>query len=102
MCPDWSSEEEGEGGKPHAHRQPESDLPILDQDDDDYDDEDDDFEDDEPQDEDILDMEVDSEPRTVLITGACGNIGRKLRVAWDDVYDLILLDSNVGPEDPDV
>jgi nucleoside-diphosphate-sugar epimerase len=104
MRPDWSSEEEGEGGKPHAHRTPESDLPIIDQNDDEFDDEeeDDDYNEDEPQDEDILDMEVDSEPRTVLITGACGNIGRKLRAAWDDVYDLILLDAQVGPNDSDV
>ena len=28
----------------------------------------------------------------VLITGACGNLGRKLRAAWTDVYDLILID----------
>jgi nucleoside-diphosphate-sugar epimerase len=42
---------------------------------------------------------VDSEPRIVLITGACGNIGRKLRAAWEDVYDLILLDSNPGEDD---
>ena len=38
----------------------------------------------------------------MLITGACGNIGRKLRAAWDEVYDLILLDSNPGPEDSEV
>ena len=30
----------------------------------------------------------------MLITGACGNIGRKLRAAWDDVYDLVLLDAD--------
>ncbi|MBX6315382.1 MAG: NAD-dependent epimerase/dehydratase family protein, partial [Isosphaeraceae bacterium] len=35
---------------------------------------------------------IDDEVRTVLITGASGNIGRKLRAAWEDVYDLILLD----------
>ncbi len=104
MCPDWSSEEEGEGGKPLAHREPESDLPILDEDDEDDfgDDDDDDFDDDAPEDEDLLEMEVDSEPRTVLITGACGNLGRKLRAAWEDVYDLILLDANPGPDDSDV
>jgi nucleoside-diphosphate-sugar epimerase len=106
MCPDWSSEEESEGGKPRAHRHPESDLPIIDQDEDDFEEDDDEFDedgdDDEPQDEDVLDMEVESEPRTVLITGACGNIGRKLRAAWEEVYDLILLDSKVGPDDSDV
>ena len=38
----------------------------------------------------------------MLITGACGNIGRKLRAAWEDVYDLILLDANPGEDDHDV
>ena len=38
----------------------------------------------------------------MLITGACGNIGRKLRAAWEDVYDLILLDANPGEDDEDV
>lgn len=42
-----------------------------------------------PDDEDGLD---DDAPRTVLITGASGNIGRKLRAAWGDLYDLVLLD----------
>jgi len=41
-------------------------------------------------------------PRTVLITGANGNIGRKLREAWDDVYDLVLIDLESDPDDPDV
>lgn len=53
-------------------------------------------------DEDLDDFDVDDEPRTVLITGACGNIGRKLRTAWEDVYDLILVDSNPGEDDPEV
>jgi nucleoside-diphosphate-sugar epimerase len=98
MCPDWSPEEEGEGGKPHAHRPPERDLPIIEPtEDDDYDDEDEGLED-----EDALDLEVDGEPRVVLITGACGNIGRKLRAAWEDVYDLILLDANPGEDDEEV
>ena len=98
MRPDWSAEEEGEAGKLHAHREPESDLPIItpDDDDDDFDD----YDDDEDTEEDeALDLDVDSEPRIVLITGACGNIGRKLRAAWEDVYDLILLDSNPGEDD---
>jgi nucleoside-diphosphate-sugar epimerase len=94
MRPDWASEEEGAGGTPHAHRTPESDLPIIDPDDEDYDDDEEDAE------EDALD--VDTEPRTVLITGACGNIGRKLRAAWADVYDLILLDARPGADDTDV
>jgi NAD+ dependent glucose-6-phosphate dehydrogenase len=95
MRPDWSAEEEGEEGKPPADRKPESDLPIIDPDEDeDYDDDDED-----PDDDEALDLDVESEPRIVLITGACGNIGRKLRAAWEDVYDLILLDSNPGEDD---
>ena len=35
---------------------------------------------------------IDDVPRTVLITGASGNLGRKLRAAWDQVYDLVLID----------
>lgn len=55
----------------------------------------------------ILEPEADEEaldetPRTVLITGAGGNIGRKLRAAWQDVYDLILIDRHADPEDPDL
>ena len=70
-------------------------LPILDDDDDDAGaeiDEDDDFESD----------EVDEGPRTVLITGANGNIGRKLRAAWEDRYDLVLVDQVAEEDDPDV
>jgi NAD+ dependent glucose-6-phosphate dehydrogenase len=44
----------------------------------------------------------DDSPRVVLITGASGNIGRKLRAAWKDVYELILLDQTAGPEDSEV
>jgi NAD+ dependent glucose-6-phosphate dehydrogenase len=40
-------------------------------------------------------------PRTVLITGASGNIGRKLRAAWHEKYDLILIDQAANPDDPD-
>jgi NAD+ dependent glucose-6-phosphate dehydrogenase len=46
--------------------------------------------------------ELDDVPRTVLITGASGNIGRKLREAWADVYDLVLIDRAAPPDDPDV
>ena len=63
--------------------------PQDDEDDDDLDDYDSESEVDE-----ALDLDVESEPRIVLITGACGNIGRKLRAAWEDVYDLILLDAS--------
>ncbi len=41
-------------------------------------------------------------PRTVLITGASGNIGRKLRAAWGWVYDLVLIDVAPGPGDSEV
>jgi hypothetical protein len=52
--------------------------------------------------EDEEELALEDGPRTVLITGACGNIGRKLRAAWEDVYDLVLLDVAAGPSDPDV
>jgi nucleoside-diphosphate-sugar epimerase len=75
-------------------RRPDS-LPIL------YDDED--VDEGEGETGPDLDEDVISdEPRTILITGACGNIGRKLRAAWDDVYDLVLIDINAGPEDTEV
>jgi len=103
MRPDWANEEEGEGGKPHAHRPGESDLPIIDPDEDDeFDDDDDGDVDEEFETEEVLEAEIDSEPRTVLITGACGNIGRKLRTAWEDVYDLILIDAAADEDDPEV
>ena len=41
-------------------------------------------------------------PRLVLITGASGNIGRKLRAAWAGMYDLVLIDSAADGSDPDV
>jgi nucleoside-diphosphate-sugar epimerase len=48
------------------------------------------------EDEDV-DDELDDSPRAILITGASGNIGRKLREAWAGVYDLVCLD--VAPGD---
>jgi nucleoside-diphosphate-sugar epimerase len=48
------------------------------------------------------DGEVPDVPRTVLITGASGNLGGKLARAWRDRYDLILVDNRPGPEDLDV
>lgn len=45
-------------------------------------------------DEEFEDDEFDDARRSVLITGACGDIGRKLRVAWADLYDLVLIDRN--------
>ena len=67
-------------------------LPILD--DDDMDDGDDEGEFDEDA--------VDEGPRTILITGASGNIGRKLRAAWEDHYDLILVDRMTAEDDSEV
>jgi nucleoside-diphosphate-sugar epimerase len=57
---------------------------------------------DEPEEDEEDDEMLDEGPRAVLITGACGNIGRKLRVAWRDKYDLVLLDRTAGPDDSDV
>lgn len=48
------------------------------------------------------DEEIGDEPRTILITGACGNIGRKLRAAWEEVYDLVLIDQAASPEESEV
>ena len=62
----------------------------------------DDFEDDEPEEEDEEFDEEDEQVRTVLITGAAGNIGRKLREAWNEVYDLILIDRTTDAGDPDL
>ena len=69
-------------------------------DDDDFDDEDED--DDEELQEELLPQLIEGEPRTVLITGACGNIARKLRAAWTDTYELVLIDKNVTDDDADV
>jgi nucleoside-diphosphate-sugar epimerase len=46
--------------------------------------------------------EFEDEPRTVLITGACGNLGAKLRAAWSELYDLVLVDVAAPPHDEDV
>ncbi|SIO44605.1 uronate dehydrogenase [Singulisphaera sp. GP187] len=48
------------------------------------------------------DEDMEEGPRTVLITGAAGNIGRKLRAAWSELYDLVLIDSAADPDDPDL
>ena len=79
MRPDWASEDEVRATSPTPTAGRKVDLPIVDSDEgEDFDDDEDD-DDDEPEDDDPLELEIDSEPRTVLITGACGNIGRKLR-----------------------
>lgn len=46
--------------------------------------------------------EIGDTVRSVLITGARGNIARKLRDAWEDLYDLILLDIDDDPDDPEI
>ncbi len=54
---------------------------------------------------DLLDEESDGfadEPRSVLITGAAGNLGRKLVAAWTNQYDLILVDRTVHPDLPNL
>jgi nucleoside-diphosphate-sugar epimerase len=71
-------------------------LPIL------YDDEDEDHDEGVEEAPEFDEDSIEDGPRTVLITGACGNIGRKLRDAWDDVYDLVLIDINAGPDDSEV
>jgi nucleoside-diphosphate-sugar epimerase len=92
-----------------GRRPPDLDLPIFDPEDDeaeleagaspDVEDE----EDDEAElDDESLSEEIEGEPRTVLLTGACGNIGRKLRMAWTNVYDLVLIDKSPGADDPEV
>jgi NAD(P)-dependent dehydrogenase (short-subunit alcohol dehydrogenase family) len=68
-------------------------LRLIDDDDDDDDDE---------AEEEALSESIEDEPRTVLITGASGNVGRKLRSAWADVYDLVLIDRNPSADDYDV
>jgi nucleoside-diphosphate-sugar epimerase len=59
----------------------------------------------EPEEEEEVEEEEefdDDEPRTVLITGACGNLGGKLRAAWSDLYNLVLLDIAPPPHDEEV
>src|SRR4051794_33520903 len=74
-------------GRDEAASPPES-LPIV------YDDE---------EEEPGFDEEaIDDGPRTILITGASGNIGRKLRTAWEEVYDLVLVDAKADPDDDEV
>ena len=106
-------EREGEGPEGEAvesspvHGHAGNGLPIVnldDEDDEEFDDdEDEEYDDDEDEDDEEFDDEqMESEPRSVLITGACGNLGRKLRSAWAEVYDLVLVDKEVSEDDPDV
>jgi NAD+ dependent glucose-6-phosphate dehydrogenase len=100
--PDESPRESDAGRRP-SH--PASELPILDpddRDDEDLDELDEDDEDGLGIEDEALSEVIEEEPRTVLITGANGNIGRKLRAAWTDVYDLVLIDRFAEDDDPDV
>jgi nucleoside-diphosphate-sugar epimerase len=98
MRPDWTSNGDEEGRKPRPNHEAENELPIIDPEDGaDYDDD----EEEGLEDDELLEMDVEGEPRIVLITGACGNIGRKLRAAWEDVYDLILIDAHPDDSEED-
>ena len=99
-APSAEDEEEDEGDE-HGPEEPRPSSPppalhILNQEEIDGD------EDDEELDEDENEGDLDEAPRTVLITGASGNIGRKLREAWADVYDLVLIDRHARPGDDEV
>ncbi len=108
MRPDHDSEHDEDDEKAGAiRRAAEFNLPIYEPEDadieaesDDFDDIEDDEDDEEAVvDDDLLAQEIEAEPRTVLITGACGNIGRKLRAAWAEVYDMVLIDKDAGDDD---
>ncbi len=115
MHPNQPADHDEEHEPGGARRPPQFDLPIANREEleidpeaaefDGISDEDEDEEEEEEgamPDEDLLSQEIDEEPRTVLITGACGNIGRKLRAAWTDVYDLVLIDREAGKDDPEI
>ncbi len=53
-------------------------------------------------DEEFDEDEMEDGPRTVLITGACGNIGSKLRATLGENYDLVLIDLYARPDDEEV
>lgn len=52
----------------------------------------------------VIEPEADwaDEPRTVLLTGAASPLGRLLRSAWRDRYDLILIDHQDDPSEPNL
>ena len=111
MRPDHDPDREEDDEDGAIRRPLEYALPIFDPEDADLDHEDEDFDeigDDDGDDEgavpddDLLAQEIEEEPRTVLITGACGNIGRKLRAAWTEVYDLVLIDKTAPEDDPEI
>ncbi len=87
---------ENEPGRPAPSDRPLHGLEILGAED--IEDDEADFHEDEE-----FDNEDDEDGvRVVLITGASGNIGRKLRAAWADVYDLVLIDRQADPDDSEV
>lgn len=55
----------------------------------------------EPDEEPEVEAEDDAR-RVVLITGAAGNIGRKLRRAWADQYEIVAIDLRRPDDDPEV
>ena len=105
MSPDQTAdsdpnEREGKADQRLSH--PAFGLPIVDPDEDEgLDDREDDEDGPDVEDQALTDA-IEEESRTVLITGACGNIGRKLRAAWTDVYDLVLIDKVADDDDDDV
>jgi len=99
MCPDRFSEDELGEKAPGPAQSSTVDESMFDRDPLGMINEDDDSE--ETEDEALSEV-IEEEPRTVLITGASGNIGRKLRAAWADVYDLVLIDRNPAHDDCDV
>jgi hypothetical protein len=108
--PIYDADEPGTIGHDDDLDDPLADDDLDDDDDDDdddaLDDDDDEIDDDDTDDQELRDEMlpglIEVEPRTVLITGACGNIGRKLRAAWADVYDLVLIDRTAPEDDTEV
>lgn len=98
MCPDQPTDpDEPERERERGSQAPRHILPIVTPNA-----EDDELDDDLDVDDESLAEEIEEEPRVVLITGARGNIGRKLRDAWTDVYDLVLIDQDEDDDDPEV
>jgi nucleoside-diphosphate-sugar epimerase len=97
------SDHDQPGDEFNGAREPEDiALPVFDPNELESFEDDADDEDDVAIDDDALSDLIEEEPRTVLITGACGNIGRKLRDAWVDIYDLVLIDKAPSEDDLDV
>lgn len=95
---DHEDEDPGRAAPDPSTRWPE--LPILgseDQGDDDAEDLDEAEEAEEGPDE----ADAEDQVRSILITGASGNLGQKLRAAWGDAYDLVLIDAG-GDDDAEV